>query len=300
MKNIHFLRIPDYIKSELARIKSRYIVVATTTTVNQPVNWPNYILPNRDAGVYARRNLDGYDIVHRDRPKETKTVWWRTPNFGDPDKGYHDNYRDYEAYQRTHVAPREWEFAASIIREIGDKVLVKISVDVILDRNAANFNDDLFFALNLLQESFRDSHVFAFDTTDEEFARMTVVGWEIFPEGSLQRAITRVTGQVKNVTPEKKQRIEQRAIFIGSLKPKEYIVGTGMNRRYFGAKFKDDLVVFENIEYGNALYVLFGNWEELSQMSRIDILQRPESDFKRFSHKKGWEKAVRDYIRSKK
>lgn len=66
-----------------------------------------------------------------------------------------------------------------------------------------------------------------------------------------------------------------------------------MNRRYFGAQFSDNLVVFENIEYGNAIYILFDNWAEISQMSRIDILQRKEKDFIRLPHRKNWERVLK-------
>ena len=48
-----------------------------------------------------------------------------------------------------------------------------------------------------------------------------------------------------------------------------------------------------NLDYGNALYILFDNWQEISQMSRIDILKRHERDFIRIIHKDGWEKALK-------
>ena len=44
----------------------------------------------------------------------------------------------------------------------------------------------------------------------------------------------------------------------------------GMNSHYFGAKFGENIVVFENMDYGNAIYILSDNWEEISKMSRID------------------------------
>ena len=52
----------------------------------------------------------------------------------------------------------------------------------------------------------------------------------------------------------------------------------------------------ENIDYGNALYILFDNWQEICQMSRIDILKRHEHDFIRIIHKDGWQKALKRHI----
>lgn len=51
--------------------------------------------------------------------------------------------------------------------------------------------------------------------------------------------------------------------------------------------------MFENIEYGNAIYILFDNWMEISKMSRIEILQRKEKDFIRLPHRKNWEQVLR-------
>ena len=47
--------------------------------------------------------------------------------------------------------------------------------------------------------------------------------------------------------------------------PIEYLKGLGGNDHYIGAKYADDLVVFENMRHGNALYVLYGDWATLSQ-----------------------------------
>ena len=99
------------------------------------------------------------------------------------------------------------------------------------------------------------------------------------------------------MTPEKAKRIEDRANFISTLKPIEYFVGTGMNSKYFGAKFADDLVAFENVDYGNAIYILFGNWEELSKKSRTEILQRPDKDFIRIPHTRYWKLNLRSALK---
>lgn len=219
------------------------------------------------------------------------------PNFGDPDKGYHEICVTRLVYQRKHIAPREWCIRVELLKEehLDDGVRLftfKITVDTILCKTESLFRDDLFFALNLLQENTFSCNVFDAKTTKEDFLKTRSVGWEIFPAGSLERAICYATSQIEK-TDEVKKRIEHRAEFLQSLKPTEYIVGFGMNRRYFGAKFKDNLVVFENIEYGNAIYILFDNWMEISKMSRIEILQRKEKDFIRLPHRKNWEQVLR-------
>lgn len=69
--------------------------------------------------------------------------------------------------------------------------------------------------------------------------------------------------------------------------------------RYFGAKFSDNLVVFENTQYGNALYILFENWAELSQLSRLEILRRPSDQYVRIKHSGNWQSRVKQIIEEK-
>lgn len=57
---------------------------------------------------------------------------------------------------------------------------------------------------------------------------------------------------------------------------------------------EDDLVVFENIEYGNAIYILYDDWDEISKLSRIDLLSgRAGSNFDRIIHSGNWKEEVR-------
>ena len=49
------------------------------------------------------------------------------------------------------------------------------------------------------------------------------------------------------------------------MKPTEIVLGMSGNTRYLGAKYAEDLVVFENLEYGNAIYILYENWKILSK-----------------------------------
>ena len=284
-KNIHFRRIPDHISRELNGIKAPFVVVSTTlrlsfddiargkyrklgiTMGDGQVSHTSSLVPYVANGYYSKYNRYGRDIVLKHLPKVYKTYYWETPNFGDPSKGYHGISRTVLTWQHKFIAPRDWALSFEILKSGEDYVLMKVSVETIFDRNQQSFNDDLFFAINLLQENVGDCHVFNAYATTEDYLRVTMLGWEIFPPGSLDRAIEKVKSQIRNLTPEKAKRIEDRAKFMDQLKPIETFVGLGMNSKYFGAKFRDDLVAFENADYGNAIYLLFGNWEKKKKKS---------------------------------
>ena len=68
-------------------------------------------------------------------------------------------------------------------------------------------------------------------------------------------------------------------------------------QRYFGAIIEDDLVVFENTRYGNAIYIMYNNWQELSTLSRIELMSgKYGSDFDRVVHTSKWEDKVKKLI----
>lgn len=313
-KNIHFRRIPDYIEQELHNIQSQHIIVAAIIDASMSeiaygayrhlgvkfsdgnIECPEIILPDKLSGIYARRNRNGIVWVLKHLPKITKTFSFDSPNFGDPDKGYHTTYIDREVYQRRFEPPRDWEISLKVISQSEERVRIKAEINAIIDRQHLDFRSDLFFAINLLQEQCRDCHVFDVAISDEELARITTVGWEIFPPGTMDRTFSIITQRLRNPSSERQREIQRRANVLNLLHPTEYIVGYGMNSRYFGAKFGENIVAFENIDYGNALYILFDNWQEISQMSRIDILKRHERDYIRIIHKNGWEKVLKRYI----
>lgn len=45
------------------------------------------------------------------------------------------------------------------------------------------------------------------------------------------------------------------------------------------------------------IYLLFGNWEELSKKSRTEILQRPDKDFVRIPHTRYWKLNLKSELR---
>ena len=312
--NYHFRRIPDYIEQELRSIQEQQVIVAAIINIRKTdiargvyrhlgikmidgvVQFPDTIFPDRLTGLYARRNRDGIVWILKDQPKVIKTFSFESPNFGDPDKGYHTTYIDREVYQRRLEPPREWPISISLISQDEEYIRLRIQIMAILDRQHRDFHRDLFFAINLLQEQCRDCHIFRANISDEELARTTAVGWEIFPPGTMDRTFSVITSRFRVPTPQRQREIENRANALARLHPTEYIVGSGMNSHYFGAKFGDNIVAFENIDYGNAIYILFDNWQEISQMSRIDILKRHERDFIRIVHKDGWQKVLKRHI----
>lgn len=254
-------------------------------------------VPPMSAGRYSRRNVEGYEVVRKDLPMTTQTRTFETPNFGDWSRGSHDVSWSCDVYIREFMPPRELELKAEIIREGAGGTLVKFEVDQVLSKQSSEFEDDLLFNLNLLQENVGAADVFSSAATLADFAATIHVDWQILPPGTVDEVVTRMLSSKNRVTADLETVMRDRITVFAELKPTAYVAGTDRFLRYFGAKFGEDLVVFENANYGNAIYVMRANWQDLSKRSRLDLLKGTNENFDRIIHTDGWKERLRVVIK---
>jgi hypothetical protein len=172
-------------------------------------------------------------------------------------------------------------------------------VNAVLLRGTEGFDAALLNALNILQENVGVADVFPADANREDYLRTVSVAWEILPPGEAAATIAKVLKHFRKPSEEVKARILERYQFLASLNPKGIVVGTSGFVRYFGAQFADNLVVFENLEYGNAIYVMFEEWKALSTQSRVELLKGDTSKFIRIVHSKGWKTQLKGVVKAK-
>ena len=258
-------------------------------------------LPPANRGRYSNQNIEGEEIVRRDLPKETNYNAVESPNWGDWSNGAHTVHLPFERYPREFRPPRELTIAISCkdSRPNLPAYIIAFRVEEVLSKKQNDFRETLFENLNLLQENVGACGVEPADVSLSDYAKSLHVSWEILPPGTRDEAIDRLfKGRVP--TQQEKDTASERYSFFASLKPKSLVYGSSGFRRYFGALLEDNLVVFENIQYGNAVYVLLDNWEELSKKSRLDLLSgKYGTDFKRVIHSSGWKGQVRAIVAEK-
>lgn len=311
-------KTPDAILNALFTINSNLVVVAATKKVavgdiekgiyhhiglryeeGQVIATPS-VVPSENLGRFSTRNIEGWKKVRRDLPKITKTFYWETPNFGDEfTYGTHMHYQDREVYQSEYYEPRFLAITTEILKAPDNGkgfALVKFAIAEILDRTHVSFDHNLFFSLNLLQENVGAIGVYASTATREEYIGTIALDWEVFPPGTAAEVIA-LMSKGKGITPRKSGVLEDRIKLFSSLKPITYLRGTGGLNSYIGAQFADDLVVFENMNYGNALYILYQNWEDVSKRSRIDLLKGTDINFDRFVHTDDWKERFIKHMR---
>lgn len=168
-------KVPEAIRIALSQITSGLVIVAVTKKIavgdiakgiyhhlrvsfedGQLTTVPS-IVPSENMGKFSKRNIAGWEIVRYDLPMITKTFYWETPNFGDEvTYGTHTHSRDREVYQREVYEPQFLPITIEVLKAPegdGGFALIKFAVQTILDRTRDDFEHNLFFNLNLLQEN---------------------------------------------------------------------------------------------------------------------------------------------------
>jgi len=251
------------------------------------------IFPSADVGRLSDENINGREIKLKDRPKISKDIYCgERPNYGDWSNGSFSLWQTRDVYQRSLVQPHGFSIKIvnqGRIEESGQWKLT-FTVQPSLLRTDPSFDADLLFALSLLRENTGVFDVFPSNVTPSDIIGARRIAWDIFPPGrrDFRRELERRLSSSDVMT---RDRILARADVIEGLEPVQYVLGAGLNSNYYGALFADDLVVFENLDYGNATYVLYRNWEQLSQLSRTDLL-RGDAEYDRLIHGNSWQNGI--------
>ncbi len=321
MPKKNFRKIPKSILLKLEKINTNQIVIGCVKTfsandikigllnhlsiklTDSGLSFPNTILPSKNRGKYSDRNKNGYEIKRKDLPMESYTVSVDAPNYGDRGRGTHDVSWTKERYQREFHAPESLKIRMeSPNNALGqDTYMIKFEVEEVIDKKSRDFKERLLKDLNILQENIGFCDVLPAGRTLKEYLETLSVSWEILPPGTREETLARLSKGRTLSEPERKD-MEDRYDFFQSLKPTNgkvtLVYGMSGSERYLGALLREDFVVFENMEYGNAVYVMFEDWKTLSQKSRVELLSgRYGKNFERIVHKKGWKDLVRKIIK---
>lgn len=316
----NFAKVPSVHLVKAAQIKSPMVLIAQTKMVpltdlerglykhvgllveGGKISVHGPILPPSSSGKWSARNRDGWERPRHDLPKITKTYSWETPNFGDAATyGTHTTWREREVYPVEYDPPRLHEVAAEVLKIAEGTptgVLIKFSVTSPIDKGDKAFDKELLWALNVLQENTGVAGIFPSDATRQDYLGTIALEWEVFPPGTAEEIIAIIRSRRATKVTKADTVMEERLKLFSALKPSAYLQGAAKFSSYIGAQFASDLVVFENVRYGNALYVLYDDWQEVSKRSRIDLLRGTSVRFDRFVHTDGWEDRFLDHMRS--
>ncbi|MEU0470239.1 hypothetical protein ABZ215_40105 [Amycolatopsis sp. NPDC006131] len=281
-------------KDELSSPKWSNLGIAADT--DGRVSAPSAVVPPKEQGRYSRWNQIGRTIPRKDLPKISKIFTMEVPNFGDWGKGSHSITQIREVWQRETLYGQQLPIEIAIEEQDDDEILVGFTVDRVFEKE--DFNDrELIFTLSLLQENVGSVNILPTDRTLAQWMSGQHVTWEFLPVGEWDRDSNAVLRKLRvRADSREATLVKERIDTIRTLGVSTVIVGTSGFSRYLGFKFRDDLVVFENIRYGNAAYVMYEDWGSLSTRSRGELLNLNTGGYDRVVHSSGWENRLRKIL----
>ncbi|MDO8151711.1 hypothetical protein [Isoptericola sp. b408] len=263
------------------------------------VQFDSAIVPPPSVGRWSNYNANGREVTRKDLPKQPKTMGgWLAPDFGDPSKGEHIVTWTRDVYRKETWHGQQLPILIDVQDPIDGKVTVGFRVDRVFQKD--NYEErDLLLACSLIRENAgTHASVVATDVSVASWLDTQFVDWKILPEGeaTFERVVERLG--VKSSSPrvrEAKGRFEA----IRKMNPDKTVVGEGGFSRYFGFMFREELVALECLNYGNALYLMYEDWAQLSKRPRVDLLADPDAEYDRVVHQGGWEKRLKQLLRSR-
>ncbi|MEP3047742.1 MAG: hypothetical protein ABJL55_18365 [Roseibium sp.] len=168
-----FRALPPQLKAELERIETPNVKILSGKLITQEdvqdglyshlnLNADNLvvgnsweILPPPTIGTRSKRNVEGWVVVRKDLPKFRKYFYHDIAIYGDAARnGTTTVAIPREVYERDEFPPYLFHIQISIQEQTRDGSYgVVFSIDEVFLKEAPDFDNDLLFAVNLLQEN---------------------------------------------------------------------------------------------------------------------------------------------------
>lgn len=114
-------------------------------------------------------------------PKITKFITYELQDWGED---WNSGIYPKKVYQREFWEPKFLHLELNLIKQVNDNFFVKISTCV-LDRTEEQFESELLFRCNLLQECVNDCDIYQAKCSQDDYIKTAFVDWEIFQSGKL-------------------------------------------------------------------------------------------------------------------
>jgi hypothetical protein len=250
------------------------------------------IFPSPEIGIFSKRNAVGEYIPQKNLPKEVahKALEWELTDWG----GYlhtGTTYVPYYRYPRKFIEPKELKLK---ITDVQGRILIIVNEVFV---HCQDYENRVVFAANLMLEIFGvvDTYRIDKDTGVVVSNEVKSVDWEILPPGEkIWDSITQSTSS--KVSKSEQKLMLERLQFLRSYIPSAVYNGIGGYSGYLVFEFeKKGLCIFDSIMYGNAAYVFKGEWEDVSRLTKKEIIQENLA-LDRIVHHRNWESRMKEYL----
>jgi len=240
-------------------------------------------------GAASRRNANGFDIVHRDQPKETayRQISWTYTQWHGKQQVEVTEVKDvpYYRYPRTKVPPYSIELVVSA-GPGGTHCIVAGPFERTDAQTSAATN-----TANMLFEQFGSFEVLDTSMSPSVDVPVRRLNWRLLPPGKnlWKSAWTSLETVIKKGRGKSREVIAARFKEVGKYHPEFIAIGLGGFDDYVVFGFPGmGICVLESRFTNNATYVLaHANWEIISQMTKAEILSESAHE-DRLIHDRNW------------
>jgi len=248
------------------------------------LNVGEQILPTI-VGTKSRFNANGGFLIHRNQPKQ---LVYRQADIRDWRGNYHTVDIPYWRYPRTAIPAPEVEIIA-VEGADGQKIIRS----PLLTKGVSS-DTEIIHIINLFLELFGECDTLQANLVPVFNVPVTRLNWDMLPPGNypwnvLQNNLQRAIG---NVGVNRRRIIERRLETISNHNPNFVAVGNAGFRGYIVFGFANtNFFILESIHQGNATYVFGQNWQQLSQLTKEQIINQ-NLHMHRIIHNQGWNDAI--------
>lgn len=269
-----------------------YIALTDLSNINRihqigftnQINVGEQILPTI-VGSKSRFNADGGFTIHRDQPKQTV---YRQADIKDWRGNYHTVDIPYKRYPRTPIPAPEVEL--TVVQGSNNQKIIRSP----LCRKGVTPDHEIIHIINLFLELFSECDTLQANLVPVFNVPITRLNWDMLPPGNYPWNILKnnVQRTIGNVQINRRRIIERRLETISNHTPNFVAVGNAGFRGYIVFGFSNkNFFILESIHQGNATYVFGQNWQQLSQLTKEQILNQNLQQ-QRIIHRQGWDNQV--------
>ena len=252
------------------------------------------ITPSYKIGPTCRKNVFGYSVADKSKPKEVRVVntieWTWEQWIGGGRTETHSKLVDIEkeVYQRKEYAPMGIQFICKIID--GNNYIIADLVDK-YNKELCKHTINMFLEVFGYCQIFDDKYNFHID-----MANIKRCDWEILPKG------IKICVDKKMKEKEQEKNFKRRNFNQGRI---DYLQRTNYEDIYVGKNGFDGYYVFkyhnfcilENGFYGNATYIIPSlSWEELTKKTKQELISESLL-IDRIIHQSNWINGINKYIK---
>jgi hypothetical protein len=274
--------------ADIERFKSLLTQSGFTTDMNPGES----VLPPSTFGPASRANSELRIQQHPEKPKVLVTHLSRIIRRQNGKLIQSKLFnREYPRRARTEKPPFAFELQIQLATS-GEKIITLPQLQLDKDNREA-----VLHQVNLLLEIFGECHVFGEDLKEMVQVEIKHLNWELLPPGeypwkTLQAKLETTLQKTKG----RRVVVENRLETIINFGPTFRASGRAGFEGYLVFGFPNKkLFVLESLFFGRATYVLGENWEQISKLTKKEILDQ-DLHKARIVHQEGWHKEMHNLL----